>query len=208
MRGVSPARDPRYGARVACDPATGIRSTQALRHRRRAHLALALALLAGPACAVADRGFHEPWIEIGTVIKAADGDTLQVATAGHGAVTVRLAGIDAPERGQAHWRAARGWLVAATTGRAVTIGCYKRDRHGREVCRVWVGGLDVPAALVAAGLAWHYADYAAEQTPEEREAYPALEASARRDRRGLWQDPDPQRPDLCRQARRRRAGCR
>lgn len=174
-------------------------------------------LLSAVACAVllavmppahADGGFHEPWIAVGSVRSVADGDTMHVATRSQGEVIVRLAGIDAPERGQAYWRTARSFVLQATAGKDVTIGCHKRDRYGREICRVWVDSVDLPAALLAAGLAWHYREFLREQTPEERATYARLEDEARAARRGLWREPDPQPPAECRKGRREQLPCR
>src|SRR5215831_3157900 len=66
---------------------------------------------------------------------------------------------------------------ALVFGKDVRADCNKRDRYGRDVCRVWVTPLDCPncgltldvaLAQLTVGLAWHYKRFENEQTPEER----------------------------------------
>jgi endonuclease YncB( thermonuclease family) len=160
-----------------------------------------------PFAAIAAEASHAPWTETGTFVSAPDGDTLKVRTHQHGVVTVRLAGVDAPEHGQGYWRAAKAHLVAMAMSSEVTIGCYKTDRYDREVCRVRTSAGDVGESLLAAGLAWHYKRYESEQTPEERARYVALEQRARERHIGLWQEPHPMAPDECRKAHRSHEKC-
>ena len=46
--------------------------------------------------------------DTGTVVRVVDGDTIKIANE-HGIATVRLYGIDAPEKSQAFGQAARGF---------------------------------------------------------------------------------------------------
>jgi len=48
--------------------------------------------------------------------------------------------------------------------------------------------------MVDRGLAWHYKQYADEQSPGDREAYSAAEEAARDARRGVWSDSEPVPP--------------
>lgn len=61
-----------------------------------------------------------------------------------------------------------------------------RDRYGRTVGRVYVGGMDVNAELVRQGAAWVYRHYAKDP------ALFALEDEARAAKRGLWTLPEAQ----------------
>ena len=63
-----------------------------------------------------------------------------------------------------------------------------RDRYGRVVGRVTIGGKLVNAEQVRAGLAWRYTTY------DRRNEFGALEADARRQSRGLWADAAPVAP--------------
>lgn len=145
---------------------------------------------------------------MGQFVAAPDGDTVHVQTADRGLVKVRVAGVDTPERGQAYWRVARAHLISFTDNKQVALDCFKKDRYERDVCRVSVNGQDLGASLVAAGLAWHYKQYESEQTADERKLYAELENSAREKRIGLWQEPDPMAPNICRKKRRAGGKCR
>ena len=88
-------------------------------------------------------------------------------------------------------------------GKDVRADCNKRDRYGRDVCRVWVTPsdcrscgltLDVALAQLTVGLAWHYKRFENEQTPEERGRYSSAEDEARARHIGLWKDPKPTPP--------------
>ncbi|MDZ7654029.1 MAG: thermonuclease family protein [Burkholderiaceae bacterium] len=66
--------------------------------------------------------------------------------------------------------------------------------HGREVCKVYVDGLDVGLEQILRGMAWHFKRYEAEQPPQDRRAYGDAEVEARSARRGLWRDAQPVPP--------------
>ncbi|MDV7394253.1 thermonuclease family protein, partial [Arthrospira platensis SPKY1] len=68
------------------------------------------------------------------------------------------------------------------------------DRFDRVIGVVFVGGHDVNLEMVRLGMAWHYRQFARDQTPAERSAYAAAEQEARAARRGLWADPNPVPP--------------
>ncbi len=108
---------------------------------------------------------------------------------------VRIAGIDAPERRQPYSDAAKQNLAQLTFTRLVEARCYKRDRYGRDVCRVFIGaGQDAGLEQIRAGMAWWFREYANEQTPQEREAYQAAEEAAKAEARGLWWEGKPVPP--------------
>jgi endonuclease YncB( thermonuclease family) len=130
----------------------------------------------------------------GRVVAVHDGDTVTVLDDARVQHRVRIAGIDAPERGQPFGASARDNLAHLVHGRRVAARCHKRDRFGRAVCAVFVGARDVGLEQVRDGLAWWYRDYASEQRLEERATYAAAEGEARSSRRGLWRDPHPQAP--------------
>jgi len=141
----------------------------------------------------------------GRVVAVADGDTITVLTAARRRERVRLAGIDAPESKQAFGAAAKRGLAALVFGAEVRVEYAKRDRYGRIVGRVLRDGRDAGLAQIEAGLAWHYARYAAEQAPAARAAYAQAERAARAERRGLWTDAAPRAPWEWRAQRRRRS---
>jgi endonuclease YncB( thermonuclease family) len=69
----------------------------------------------------------------GRVVAIADGDTITVLDAGKTQHRIRLAGIDAPERGQAFGQASKRRLSELVFDREVSIEFSKLDRNGRIV---------------------------------------------------------------------------
>jgi len=144
---------------------------------------------------------HETALQ-GQVVRVADGDTLTVRDGRDKTHRVRLAGIDAPEQGQAYGNASRQHLSQLAEGRQVEVRYRKVDDYGRVVGTVWLDGRDLNLAQLQAGLAWHYRHYQDEQPRAERLAYAEAEAEARQARRGLWQEATPTPPwDYRRQRR-------
>lgn len=135
-----------------------------------------------------------------SVVRVADGDTITVVTIENQQHRVRVAGIDAPEKGQPYADRSRESLARMAMGKAATLDCHKTDRYQRKVCKVWVRPadcsscghtLDAGLAQISAGLAWWYRAYAHEQLPEDRGRYESEEAEARLRKRGLWSMPYP-----------------
>jgi endonuclease YncB( thermonuclease family) len=142
----------------------------------------------------------------GRVVAVQDGDTVTILDAAQVQRRIRIAGIDAPEKGQAFGEAAKQSLARLVHGRRVEARCPKRDRYGREVCSVYLGARDVGLEQVRSGYAWWYREYAREQTPDDRASYEAAESDARQARRGLWHDPAPQAPATFRREQGRARG--
>lgn len=147
----------------------------------------------------------------GRVIHVADGDTLTVLDDQKHSHKIRLAGIDAPERGQPFGRRATEALVAIAKNQRVIVDGGKTDRYQRRIgivkvtaagCATCKPSIDVGLALVVAGLAWHYRAYEREQSSSDREQYRQAEAGARARQDGLWTDAAPTPPWDWRRARR------
>lgn len=113
-----------------------------------------------------------------------DGDTFR-----SGSTRVRLWGIDAPEKGQAHADESRARLKELCEGKAVRLEIKDTDQYGRKVAIVWLGKKNINLQMVEEGLAWHYAYFA----PDAKNLA-AAEKAARKARRGLWQDKNPVNP--------------
>jgi endonuclease YncB( thermonuclease family) len=137
------------------------------------------------------------------VVDVPEPDVLVIEDAGGNRYPVRLAGIDAPEADQPFGEEARSRLQDWALGRPARLEWDKVDRHGRAVGKLWVTSPDMPCrdepdcprnldlghALIAAGLAWHFKRYQAEQTEQDRASYAFDEDEARARRIGLWSDP-------------------
>lgn len=116
-----------------------------------------LAFFAAPAAGAAC-GWQEPprtypdgvrWACV--AIGWTDGDTLTARCDGYaGTVKVRLRGVDTEERGEARWRQAREELRRRTAGYPLAVA-PRHLSHDRVVADVLAGGVDVGAAMDAAG---------------------------------------------------------
>lgn len=151
---------------------------------RTSTLFLATAVLAAALYAVPShaRELH------GLVIGVADGDTLTVLV-NRERVRIRLAEIDAPERGQPYGTRARQSLAELCQERVATVAPAGIDRYGRTVGVVSCDGIVANREQVRRGLAWVYSRYARRDSP----LY-AVQREARTQARGLWQADDPQPP--------------
>lgn len=129
----------------------------------------------------------------GKVVGVADGDTLTVLV-DQQMIHVRLAGIDAPEKGQPFGQVSKKGLSKCAYGNQVEVKSHKTDRYGRTVGKVMVGTIDCGLRQIEQGLAWHYKAYAKEQAPEDRAAYAHAEEAAREARTGLWSEAAPVAP--------------
>ena len=145
---------------------------------------------------------------LGRVVGVTDGDTVTVLDAAKAQHKVRLAGIDAPEKGQPLGQRAKDNLSRLVFGKDVRVAWRKKDRYGRLVGTVWVVSPDMPCtgkpdcpknldaglAQLTVGLAWHYKKYANEQEPQQRGQYEFAEEEAKAKRVGLWKDANPVPP--------------
>lgn len=138
----------------------------------------------------------------GKIIAVSDGDTITLLDRNHIHHKIRLQGIDAPEKHQAFGSRSGQHLSKLAFGKEAVAECRKRDRYGREVCKVLIAGTDINLAQVQSGMAWWYREYAREQSSEDRRAYEESEGNARHQRLGLWADSAPVPPWEWRRAKR------
>lgn len=130
----------------------------------------------------------------GTAERISDGDTLRIKGSDGTRTTIRLAGIDAPEKDQPFGRASGRRLSSLCLGKPVEAEVRATDRYGRTVARVFCSKTDAARSLIGEGLAWHYVKYARTQPADEALGDSESEASARAEKRGLWSDPEPVAP--------------
>jgi endonuclease YncB( thermonuclease family) len=116
-----------------------------------------------------------------------DGDTIEVVRELGGGETkrekIRLAGIDAPERGQPWSRRAKRALSERVLGKPVRVNAVSTDRWGRTVGEVYADDVCVGCELLREGHVWVYRRYTQDAV------LLGLEAEARAARRGLWSLP-------------------
>jgi len=130
----------------------------------------------------------------GRVVGVTDGDTITILDLDKRQHKIRFNGIDAPEKKQSFGNRSRQNLAAMVFDRNVRAECHKKDRYGREVCKILDGSRDVGLEQIRAGLAWWYRAYAKEQSAEDQERYERAELDAKAKRIGLWRDPSPVPP--------------
>jgi len=124
----------------------------------------------------------------GRVVGVTDGDTITVLHDNR-TDTVRLVGIDAPEKRQPYGDRARRFTADLAFDRTVTVLTTGRDRNGRLLGEVVLpDGRSLNQELVRAGYAWWFRKYSRDVTLAR------LEEEARQDRRGLWATEAPQAP--------------
>ena len=158
-----------------------------------AHFTLLLALLSGQAAAA--------WTLSGMVVAVGSGDTIKVMDERNVQHTVRLAGIDAPEKFQAYGQRSLDSLSEQVFRRYVTVEMARKGSSPR-VGKVLLQGQDVNLEQLQLGLAWYDPSHAQDLSPQEREAYAAAQADARVRRAGLWRDAKPIPPWEFRRGRR------
>ncbi|WP_281660561.1 thermonuclease family protein [Microvirgula aerodenitrificans] len=160
------------------------------------------ARLAGLLLVVASLAASAAGTLAGRVVDVIDGDTLTLQRTGHPPLRIRLAFVDAPERGQAHWRQARDGLAERVLGRRVQVRPLSGDRYGRVLGQVWLARTDINCALLGAGLAWHDVHHAQRiQGGASFARYQSAQHYARSHRLGLWRQSRPQAPWRYRQRR-------
>jgi endonuclease YncB( thermonuclease family) len=136
----------------------------------------------------------------GKAINIYDGDTMTLIAGENGEskkYKIRFFGIDAPEIQQEHGTISRDALNEMIGDKEVRVEVVSVDRYGRCVGKVYHGENYINRAMVAAGNAWFYADYA-----EHEYDLANAEADARRRRIGIWQKADPQAPWMYRKEKR------
>ncbi len=123
----------------------------------------------------------------GKVIGIVDGDTLTLQT-GKDQLTVRLEGIDAPERNQAFGMKSREALKSLVIAKQAVVLKTGFDKYNRTLGIVKIDGTSVNATMVKDGWAWHFKKYSSD------EALAQFEVEAREANRGLWADGNPISP--------------
>jgi endonuclease YncB( thermonuclease family) len=115
----------------------------------------------------------------GKVTRVTDGDTIRVLI-DRREVIVRLAGIDAPEAGQAYGARAKQALGELVNQKTVRVELEGKDRYGRSIGRVFLEDSSINDKMVELGWAWQYRKYDKSSRLEQ------LEQSARKKKLGLW----------------------
>lgn len=122
---------------------------------------------------------------LGKVVAITDGDTFKLLKKDSTLIRVRVANIDCPERKQPFSKRAKQFTSDAIFGKDVEIVVLKKDRYGRFIANVvYDDNKNLSKELLKAGYAWHFVKYSNDSTLQ------VLEDNARKNKVGLWQDPN------------------
>jgi len=127
----------------------------------------------------------------GKVVGVLDGDTIIVLDTNKETFKIRFKGIDAPEKSQAFGQQAKQKLSSLIFDRNVRVEWQEHDRYQRILGKVESYGQDICLKMVETGYAWHYKRFQQSQQPSDRISYAEAENRSRRQKIGLWQDPNP-----------------
>ena len=85
-------------------------------------------------------------------------------------------------------QASRKALSEKVFGKMVEVIVKTKDRYGRTVGHVLLDKRDMNLEMLEEGMAWHYAHY------DHNKRLGEVEKEARKNRIGLWSDPNPVAP--------------
>ena len=116
----------------------------------------------------------------GVVSWVYDGDTVLVKS--HGVkISVRLWGIDTPEKKQPGGRDALRYLIKMTRRRKVRIKPIESGIYGRLIAKIYVKEKCINLEMIKAGYAWWYERYSKGWTAGKE-----AQAEAQAAKRGIW----------------------
>lgn len=121
-----------------------------------------------------------------TVAEVFDGDSFNLHGAKNTLVRLRIAGIDAPEKGQPYSTKARESLEALLKSGEIQLIPVKKDHFDRWVANVSVANEDVGIRQVQHGYAWFFRRYQSDLSESMQKRYADAEQEAKRQRVGLW----------------------
>lgn len=126
----------------------------------------------------------------GVVKSVSDGDTYNILLEGETTPRrVRMAAIDAPEKGQDFYRKSRHYLDSLIWKQEVTLLVTQMDSYGRLLAYTYLSdGREMSHEMVRMGYAWHYQHY------DQQAEFDSLEAIARNAKIGLWSSGYPVEP--------------
>ena len=120
----------------------------------------------------------------GVVTRVIDGDTVEFQT-DKGTVTVRVAGIDAPELKQAYGLEAKQEACKLALGKTVHVIVKSVDKYHRRVAVITLpDGKDFGEEMIRLGAAWWYSKYDTWDPIKKN-----LQNEARASKLGLWSIP-------------------
>lgn len=124
---------------------------------------------------------------VGKTINVADGDTITVLQNNKTPITIRLHGIDCPEKGQAFGNQAKKFVSSIVFGKSVDVISTDTDRYGRTVALIKTSdGENLNELIIRSGYAWVYKKYCTQNYCSD---WYSQEKTARSKMVGMWKDP-------------------
>lgn len=134
----------------------------------------------------------------GRVVKVKDGDTIVILDESYKEHTIRVADIDCPEKSQAYGKKAKWFVSDQIFNKTVKVDVKNIDRYGRNIGNVFYDDKNLSVELLKKGLAWHYKKYS------KNKFYQSLEDKARKEKKGLFKDPNAVYPPEYRKRKRKK----
>lgn len=138
-------------------------------------------------CLISTLSFSQKIIT-GLVVKIKDGDTVVVLDSTKTMHTVRLAGVDCPEKKQDYGVLAKTFVSDLIYNKKVKVEILSKDMYGRNIGFIYIEDKNVSEELLRNGLAWHYVKYSNSKKLQLLENY------ARQKQIGIWSKENPTRP--------------
>jgi endonuclease YncB( thermonuclease family) len=122
----------------------------------------------------------------GKVIGIKDGDTVVVLDSLNYQTTLRLAEVDCPEKSQAFGTKAKQFTSDEIYLKQIKYIVTDIDRYGRSIAKIYYDNNKyLSEEIIRNGFGWQYKKYSTSKLLAK------LEEEARKNKRGLWIDPNP-----------------
>lgn len=122
----------------------------------------------------------------GKVVGIKDGDTVVVVDSLNNQTTLRLAEVDCPEKNQAFGTKAKQFTSDEIYLKQVKYIVTDIDRYGRSIAKIYYDNNKyLSEEIIKNGFGWQYKKYSTSKLLAK------LEEDARKNKRGLWIDPNP-----------------
>ncbi len=117
----------------------------------------------------------------GKVVKIIDGDTYKIKDKNGNTQTIRLLGIDTPEKNQEYGMVAKKFIQEIIEGKEVFVVPVALGQYGRVIAHIKLNGKAIAETLLENGMA-----FASGNNHKYAHHYYALEQRARINKTGIW----------------------
>ena len=117
-----------------------------------------------------------------------DGDTIFVKGGNYDGKSLRLKGIDAPERNQPYSVKSKLALLKKVDKQEFRVLIHEKDKYNRFLVTIYIGERNINKEMVLEGWAWAY------RYKGVTELYEAEMKKAQQKKLGLWKELEPEAP--------------